>query len=240
MGSSRAQFWVADSIDRGPRLFEARLASSKMSGCAEERRNAAAQDRAGPSAARKVEIVADVTDRARDEERWAGLMASAQAGDEDAYTRLLDDLYDVIARYVGRILGQSPWIEDCVQDCLMAIHRARHSYDRRRPFRPWLFTIVRHKAIDALRRDARRPEVLTDVETVAPESDSAEHRLDAQRLLDLLSAPYRDALVLTKIRGYSIAEAAKATGVSAPAMKSRVHRAMRELVRLVEADLEVI
>lgn len=184
--------------------------------------------------------MSDLTDRARDEKRWAGLMASAQAGDEDAYTRLLDALYDVIATYLGRILGQSPWIEDCVQDCLMAIHRARHSYDPRRPFRPWLFTIVRHKAIDALRRDARRPETLTEVEAVAPGGDSAEHRLDAQRLLDLLSAPYRDALILTKIRGYSIAEAAKTAGVSAPAMKSRVHRAVRELARLVESDLEAI
>ena len=167
-------------------------------------------------------------------------MAAAQVGDRDAYTRLLEDLYGVIEAYLTRMLGPSHWIEDCVQDCLTAVHRARHSYDPRRPFRPWLFTIVRHKAIDALRRDARRPETPMEVEAEAPESGSVDALLDTQRLLDQLSAPYRDALVLTKLRGYTIAEAARAAGVSTSAMKVRVHRAVRRLAKTAESELEAI
>jgi RNA polymerase sigma-70 factor (ECF subfamily) len=167
-------------------------------------------------------------------------MAAAQNGDQDAYNSLLSDLYGVTEAYLARILGPSFWREDCVQDCLTAIHRARHSYDPRRPFRPWFFTIVRHKAIDALRRDARRPEDLRGPEAEASETSSVEQLLDTQQLLNRLGTPYRDALVLTKVRGYSIAEAASAAGVSSTAMKSRVHRAVRQLKRLVESELETI
>lgn len=168
-------------------------------------------------------------------------MAAAQTGDREAYTRLLEELYPVIEAYLIRMLGPAAWIEDCVQDSLTAIHRARHSYDARRPLRPWLFTIVRHKAIDTLRRDARRPEDPMEIELEAPaEGGSVEKLVDAGRLLDRLSDPYREALILTKLRGYSIAEAAEASGVSASAMKARVHRAVRQLARSVESELEGI
>ena len=38
----------------------------------------------------------------------------------------------------------------------MAIHLARHTYDPSRPFRPWMFAIVRHKTIDILRKQRSR------------------------------------------------------------------------------------
>ncbi len=135
----------------------------------------------------------------------------------------------------------SDFHEDCVQESLIAIHRARHTYDPRRAFRPWLFTIVRHKAIDLLRRQrAQRrigdtgAEEVHPVVTAGPADPSP--RLDGANLLAGLEPKYRQALVLTKLDGYSLAEAAARAGVSVTAMKTRVHRALRAVRKSLRAE----
>ena len=93
-------------------------------------------------------------DRSEDEARWSAWMAAAQRGDEASYAQILAELGNVIAAFLRAQFGDLELIEDCVQECLLAVHQARHTYDPARRFRPWLFAIVRHKAIDMLR--ARR------------------------------------------------------------------------------------
>jgi RNA polymerase sigma-70 factor (ECF subfamily) len=179
--------------------------------------------------------------REGDEVRWAKLMVRAQGGDSAAYRTLLVELADVAEAYLRRHFGAAALLEDCVQEGLLALHRARHSYDPRRPFRPWFFTIVRHKAIDVLRRRATRasyevmsaePETRAD-EAVAAEGESV---VEASRFLAGLSPPHREALILTKLEGRSISEAARAAGISSAAMKSRVHRAIRLAQKMLEGD----
>jgi len=98
----------------------------------------------------------ETTEYADDEARWSMLMASAQSGDESSYRILLSEISDVVGRYLVSRFGQHEFIENCVQEVLMSVHKARHTYDARRAFRPWLFAIVRHKAIDALRQGEKR------------------------------------------------------------------------------------
>jgi RNA polymerase sigma-70 factor (ECF subfamily) len=174
-----------------------------------------------------------------EEARWSDWMARANAGDADAYTRLLEELGGVMERYLRRRFGQGDFIEDCVQECMLAIHRARATYDPDRRFRPWMFTIVRHKAIDLLRRRGtrQRHEAQEDggVEAAAPLADPTA-ALQAAEALRGLSREYRDALVLTKLQGHSLNEAARREGVSVTAMKSRVHRGIQQVRRLLAQE----
>jgi RNA polymerase sigma-70 factor (ECF subfamily) len=94
-----------------------------------------------------------------DEQCWSKLMVSAQAGNESDYRQLLTELTDVVYNFLRSRCGNHHFIEDCVQETLIAIHQARHTYDRHRPFRPWLFAIVRHKAIDTLRKQNTRQRI---------------------------------------------------------------------------------
>jgi RNA polymerase sigma-70 factor (ECF subfamily) len=171
-----------------------------------------------------------VPDRDEDEQRWAAWMARAQGGDREAYTKLMDELADVVESFLHARFGgarASDFLEDCVQEALLTVHRVRHTWDRHLPFRPWLFAIVRHKVIDLLRREAvRRTESAPAEEPVAPAHDPS-LRLDGARLLAALAPPYREALVLTKLEGCSLEEAAARAGISASAMKTRVHRAIQ-------------
>ena len=58
-------------------------------------------------------------------------------------------------------------------------------------------------------------------------------------MLDRLTPDYRQALLMTKLHGYSMAEAASQAGVSETAMKTRVHRAIRHVRRELEREAEV-
>jgi RNA polymerase sigma-70 factor, ECF subfamily len=180
-------------------------------------------------------------DRSEEEQRWSEWMARALDGDREVYAKLMSELAVVIDAFVRvrfGAAGASDFVEDCVQEALLALHRVRHTWDRRQPFRPWLFAVVRHKVIDLLRRGAvRRTEPEAEQEPAAPEADPS-LRLDSARLLAALEPVYREALVLTKLEGYSLEEAAARAGVSPGAMKTRVHRAVQKVQkRLREEDL---
>ncbi len=76
----------------------------------------------------------DKSEAARDE--WPHLMALAQSGDQQAYTRLLKALVPVIRSLARRQIADDILLEDVVQDVLLAVHRVRHTYDPASPFCP--------------------------------------------------------------------------------------------------------
>lgn len=164
-------------------------------------------------------------------------MAAAHRGDHRAYETLLTELASVIQRYIERRFGSLAFIEDCVQECLLAIHNGRHTYDPKRPFRPWFFTIVRNRTIDLLRSAyaGRETTGAVDLESTARATGPADDYA-AGELLGRLEPQHRDALTLTKVFGYSLAEAAAQTGVSESAMKSRVSRALRAAAALLHGE----
>lgn len=166
-------------------------------------------------------------------------MSSAQAGNEADYRQLLSELSTVVNRYLVSRFGGYEFTEDCVQEVLIAVHEARHTYDPRKQFRPWLFAIVRHKTIDAIRRQKARENqqaqhYLAEEPSVSDASLYAE--VSGGRLIAALSPAHREAITLTKILGYTAAEAASRLEISESAMKVRIHRAIARLRKLMEKE----
>ena len=178
----------------------------------------------------------------RDEQRWSSLMTGAQAGNESDYRQLLSELADVIERFLRSRFGNYHFIEDCVQEALIAVHQARHTSDHKRAFRPWLFAIVRNKAIDFLRQQRTREKThdhfQREQEILGQPGSQSSSRGDLieGRLLELLPEQQKEVLVLTKVIGFSVAETAEKLGVSESAVKVRVHRAVGKLRKLLEKD----
>ena len=178
---------------------------------------------------------------AEDEQRWSALMVAAQDGCERSYRELLAQVAVAVERYLRARFGNRPFLDDCVQEVLMAIHEGRHTYAPERPFRPWLFAIVRHKAIDSLRRQQRDHQWIDDrsdgdeIPQVAAES-SMESSILGGRLLQALAEPYREAITMTKILGFTNREVASRLSISESAVKVRVHRGLSRLQKMMELD----
>ncbi len=173
-----------------------------------------------------------------DEAQWSRWMAAAQQGDQSQYQALLESLGKAVEHYVRAHFGNIDFLEDCVQECLLAVHLGRHTYNPERPFRPWLFAVVRNKAVDLLRK--RRPDQIRGEsleEWQLPESNlHAEAYVQREDLFKHLAQPYREALILTKVIGLTAKEAAKQCGISLPAMKIRVFRALASLRDQLQLD----
>ena len=171
---------------------------------------------------------------------FGALMAAANAGDAEAYARLLHLLTPLVRRVVRgqRRFGGAEDVEDIVQDVLLSVHSVRGTYDPQRPFMPWLLAIVRHRVIDAGRRQVRRVarEVTLDEGSVtftASETNTYGEEFaqaDALRVaIDSLPRGQRTAIELLKLREMSLREASAATGLSVGALKVATHRAIAAL-----------
>ena len=176
---------------------------------------------------------------AQDERRWRLLMMSVQRGDQKTYETLLIELAKVIEAYLRLRFGSIDILEDCVQECLISIHKARHTYNPKRAFRPWMFTIVRHRMIDLLRVRSSRiqtTEISENEELDLTDPDHVHRLIDSVKVLEALKPDYREAVALTKYAGMTTLEAANWLGVSESAIKSRLRRGLMAIHR--QLDLE--
>jgi RNA polymerase sigma-70 factor (ECF subfamily) len=102
-------------------------------------------------------------------------------GLEAVYTELVHRYERELYRYLARYLGNPTLAEDVFQNTFLQIHLKRGLYEDGRPFRPWLYAIATHQAVDALRKAGRHPTVSLDQRVTA-----TQHESEAGSLLDLL------------------------------------------------------
>ncbi len=167
-------------------------------------------------------------------------MVAAQGGDAEAYQSLLEGLLPYLRATVRSKLGEDPALEDVVQEVLIRVHTARHTYHANRPLLPWIRTIARNASIDALRKRARRQgreeELEAESMPAAPAPASSLLSKAMVQALDHLPAAQREAVVLLKLEGLTIQEAARKAGVTPGAIKLRAHRGYRALRQQLEGE----
>ena len=173
-----------------------------------------------------------------DEQRWSQLMGLAQQGDEHSYANLLGELGNVIEAYLRSRFGPIDIIEDCVQESLIAIHAARHTYDTKRLFRPWFFAIVRNRTIDLLRSQKSYKTALENntLKHIEETSIPIEEEVNKSMVFSMLAPAYREVLLLTKVIGFTTSEAAEKLGISESAVRVRVHRGIKETRKILQNE----
>jgi len=180
----------------------------------------------------------------------AELMTRYCDGDAGAFRELYSRIAPRLLAYLQRMSGDRSVAEDLVQQTFLKVHRARSAYVRGADPVPWMFAIARRTFLDEARRrrrarvqvagsDGHVPEVPAAIdgkplgdEASAPDPELVTAALDA---LSRLPPAQREALILTKMSGKSIAEAAAITGATPGAMKLRAHRAYTALRRALAA-----
>lgn len=169
-----------------------------------------------------------------DGEEWGLLMAAAQDGQGGPYRRLLYELRRWLTGFFARRLPPSQ-VEDAVQETLIAIHDKRHTYDRTRPFKPWLVAVARYKWIDRLRSMTRpRADVLDEEIAVADHESAVTSAAILDQLLGQLKPAQQAVIRLVKIEGFSIEEASAHTGQSSSLVKVNIHRGLARMAAMIQ------
>jgi RNA polymerase sigma-70 factor (ECF subfamily) len=173
----------------------------------------------------------------------------AQQGSDEAFTQLVETYQKHVYNLCYRMLGEPESAEDAAQETFLRAFQHLQRYDRKRPFATWLLSIAAHYCIDRLRRrkfsitsiDQDENEggyELPDADAPNPESEvvRGEQREQIQGLLKRLDSIDRAAIVLRYWNDCSEAEIAEALNLTVSAVKSRLHRARRELGGLWQAE----
>jgi RNA polymerase sigma factor (sigma-70 family) len=181
----------------------------------------------------------------------AEAMARYCRGEAAAFQRLYTLMAPRILAYLTGLLGDKAAAEDMLQLTFLKVHEARGSYVLGANPIPWIYTIAHRTSLDEIRKRKRsRVRLSKDGELTAEPAahitgvaadantdpaDRADPSVAAGALAALAKLPenQRQALILTKVHGRSIADAAMITGSTPGAIKQRAHRAYVTLRQLL-------
>jgi RNA polymerase sigma-70 factor, ECF subfamily len=170
------------------------------------------------------------------------LIEAAKAGDQEAFRQIVERYQGAVHNLAYRMLGDPEEAEDAAQEIFVRLYRQLGRYDPERKFSTWTLAIATNYCIDQLRR--RRMQ-LVPLENIIPwarardagpegEALSRESRDEVQRLLKQLPEKYRAPLVLRYWEDLSCAEIAEILGVPEGTIKTQIHRARKQLGKMLE------
>lgn len=183
----------------------------------------------------------------------ATLVARAQDGDLDAFTRLVQGHETELFRLAYRMLGDRGDAEDVIQDSLVLSWRKLPTLTDPQAFRSWIYHLATRQCLNVIRGRARRRTDLTsggDLESSSAVSSAGpDHRAEdpaaaaetsaRQRGLDqvlaALPADQRACWVLKELHDLSYPEIAWATGVPVSTVRGRIARARQQLAKGMSA-----
>jgi RNA polymerase sigma-70 factor (ECF subfamily) len=188
----------------------------------------------------------------------SAVVAAAQAGDERAFTALVERYRPELQVHCYRMLGSFEEAEDMTQETFLRAWRRRETYQGRSTFRAWLYRIATNACLDFLDRTPRRalPEppsgpvppatvpwlqpfpdtLLSEIESAETGPDTAAVAKETIELAFLAAIQYlqprqRAVLILRDVLGWSAKETAQlleSTVASVNSMLQRARPALKE------------
>jgi len=143
--------------------------------------------------------------------------------------------------YARSITSVSDSAEDLVQDAIERALRSDNEPSVLDELRPWMFRVIRNLHFDELRKLRVRREYSAGLGRLSEESmQTADHARDVliRRAFEKLPPDTREVLFLVDIMGMKYAEAAKVMDAPNGTVMSRLSRARRALLELVEGSSE--
>jgi RNA polymerase sigma-70 factor (ECF subfamily) len=169
---------------------------------------------------------------------YAGLLAACGRGDRAALRAIYDREAGMMIGVAARIVRRRELAEEVVHDAFIQIWRFAARFDPALGSgRAWIFSIVRNRAINALRdtsREQAAPE--EEISSVLDRNSFAENAFDKladssalKRCLEQLDAKRRVAVLLAYVEGLSHGEIAARINVPLGTRKSWITRSLAQL-----------
>lgn len=155
------------------------------------------------------------------------LVRQAVEGNQWAFTRLYDEHFDKVYRYIYFRVHSQAEAEDLTQEVFLKALQSISSYKWRNvPFASWLFRIAHNQVIDHVRKQSKQKRApLEEAEAVSMEDPVAitEQRFEARELTEAvkrLPAAQQEVISLRFIAGLPIADVARALNKSEGTVKA--------------------
>lgn len=154
------------------------------------------------------------------------------AGDAACYSQFLREIAPLLRKTIGRKIPLSD-VEDVLQEVLISVHKARHTYDGVRPLIPWLFAIVGFRINDHLRKLYAGARQEIDIDALSDMLADVTEPADANESIDTLlgDIPEREKriLMLMHVERYTAKETGGQLGMNESAVKVAAHRAIKKI-----------
>lgn len=144
--------------------------------------------------------------------------------------RLFAEHRNGVFRYLCRLVGHTESARDLTQEVFLRVTRAGAPETDAGGERAWVFRIARNLGLNHLRDGARRPSVQMPEAIVEPSSSATQElSLVLAEALRALADLDRDVFLMREVGGLSYDEIAASCGLTATAVRSRLHRARQQL-----------
>jgi RNA polymerase sigma-70 factor, ECF subfamily len=168
--------------------------------------------------------------------------------------RDLEAFRDIVHRYDKPIFNyllhrmrSAPLAEEVFQETFLRVHEKCRDFDPSRQFRPWLYGIATHLAIDALRKEKRhraarldqerdqqdghagalRDLVVSRIPSPPQQIEALEQAQQVWKAIDTLPDDLRGLILLIYFQGIKFREAAEVLKLPLGTVKSRIHKALK-------------
>lgn len=164
------------------------------------------------------------------------LMLEVKRGKLDALGPLFEKYHVKLYNFFLRMTGHKEISEDLTQNVFSRILNYRESYNEIWPFRSWMYQIARNahhkyykenKLLFSDYFDTENAEENT--ETSFQEIEELDKTNTLYEALSKLDTEQREIIELARFQGLKYSEISKITGNSIPAIKVKVHRAIKKL-----------
>lgn len=173
----------------------------------------------------------------------ADLIARARLGQETAWGDLMHYHHEPAFRLAYLMLGDAAEAEDVAQEAFIRAYLKLETFDSQRPFRPWILSITANLARNRKRGIGRYWHALrrwqNEKEVRNPAINPVTKRTEAELLWQAvarLKPKGQEVVYLRYFLGMSEIETAETLAIPPGTVKSRLHRALKQLRRIIQRD----
>jgi RNA polymerase sigma-70 factor, ECF subfamily len=135
-----------------------------------------------------------------------------------------------------RLTKSYPDAQDLIQDTFMRAYRFFHTYERGSNSKAWIYRIMKNLFINYSRKKTSHPTSSIDAIIYEPQTQSDEQnvmRYDITRLMEKIKDEYRMVIILFHLEEFSLIEISQTLNWPLGTVKSRLHRARKEFIRVL-------
>jgi RNA polymerase sigma-70 factor, ECF subfamily len=160
--------------------------------------------------------------------------------DDTDFKQELTSLIPHLRAFARSLCGDATLADDLAQDAMLKAWHARNSFHAGTNMKAWAFTILRNIFYSEKRRSWRRtsldPEVAEATLVSPANAGDGLDLLALRNALNMLPDDQREALILVGAGGLAYEEAAEVCGCAVGTIKSRVSRARKAVVELLDSN----